>query len=182
MKRGFTLIELLIVIAILAVVTAITVPVFVRVKKSAKITVSVSNLRQMHMATMIYQSDYDGGGVYGDIGPMGLPPIDYVFSSLLDLPLSLYESPCGDHPSDSKKVIDYYYHPSFGGALFAEEAVLFEENLVLWKDLNCTDHEVSLWNIFESRRGLAVLLSGQVINHHKPGDMSDPSWWAPPVN
>lgn len=181
-RRGFTLLEAMVVVAIIVVVVAISSPVFTRAKHAAKIRASLSNLHQMHIATMIYQGDHGGGGVYGDIGPMGLPPSYYIGAVHFGLPLSLFSSPCGHHPSDGNAIINYYYRPWDGGPAFVQEAYIFQENLVLFKDLNCTDHSVALENHFRSRRGLAVLLSGQLVNHHKPGNWNDPEWWAPPLN
>ena len=59
MKRAFTLIELLVVIAIIAILAAILFPVFARAKVAAKKTVTMSNMRQVSLASMMYMGDYD---------------------------------------------------------------------------------------------------------------------------
>ena len=58
-KRAFTLIELLVVIAIIAILAAILFPVFAQAKASAKKTSSLSNLKQIGLATQTYNVDYD---------------------------------------------------------------------------------------------------------------------------
>ncbi len=58
-RRAFTLIELLVVIAIIAILAAILFPVFARAKVAAKKTVTISNLKQVSLASMIYMGDYD---------------------------------------------------------------------------------------------------------------------------
>lgn len=58
-KRAFTLIELLVVIAIIAILAAILFPVFAQAKLSAKKAASLSNVKQIVLAEMIYQNDYD---------------------------------------------------------------------------------------------------------------------------
>ena len=59
MKKAFTLIELLVVIAIIAILAAILFPVFAQAKYAAKRTQSLSNLKQIGTATMIYVNDSD---------------------------------------------------------------------------------------------------------------------------
>jgi prepilin-type N-terminal cleavage/methylation domain-containing protein/prepilin-type processing-associated H-X9-DG protein len=58
-KRGFTLIELLVVIAIIAILAAILFPVFSRAKLAAKKTSSLSNIKQICLAGIMYGTDYD---------------------------------------------------------------------------------------------------------------------------
>jgi len=58
-RRAFTLIELLVVIAIIAILAAILFPVLVQAKVAAKKAASLSNVRQIGAATMLYLADYD---------------------------------------------------------------------------------------------------------------------------
>lgn len=59
-KRGVTLIELMIVVAILAFIISIALPVFVRSKTVAKRTTCAGNLRQLHLAHALYATFNDG--------------------------------------------------------------------------------------------------------------------------
>jgi prepilin-type N-terminal cleavage/methylation domain-containing protein len=59
MRKAFTLIELLVVIAIIAILAAILFPVFARAKEAAKKTASLSQMRQLSAAVMMYAGDVD---------------------------------------------------------------------------------------------------------------------------
>ena len=71
--RGFTLIELLMVIAIIAVLAGLVLPVISIVRNLAKATVCRSNLQQLGAVTMIYaEANYDvvpGSKVWGSSDP-----------------------------------------------------------------------------------------------------------------
>ena len=58
-QRAFTLIELLVVIAIIAILAAILFPVFAQAKAAAKVTVAISNLKQVGLALAMYANDND---------------------------------------------------------------------------------------------------------------------------
>ncbi len=58
-RRAFTLIELLVVIAIIAILAALLFPVFASAKSAAKKTVSLSNLKQISLGSMLYMGDYN---------------------------------------------------------------------------------------------------------------------------
>ena len=58
-NSAFTLIELLVVIAIIAILAAILFPVFAQAKLAAKKTASLSNIKQLTLANIMYEGDYD---------------------------------------------------------------------------------------------------------------------------
>lgn len=60
MKRAFTMAEVLIVVAIIAILGAIALPVYSTAKRSAQNTGCVSNLRQLGLALGLYANDNQG--------------------------------------------------------------------------------------------------------------------------
>jgi prepilin-type N-terminal cleavage/methylation domain-containing protein/prepilin-type processing-associated H-X9-DG protein len=100
-ERGFTLTEMLVVIAVIAVLTAILLPVFSTVREKARQNACLSNLRQIGTALTAYAQDYDDVNVLShDCGfslRVGAPVL---FAHLL-LPYtrSTIVYACGSHPT-----------------------------------------------------------------------------------
>lgn len=70
-NKAFTLIELLVVIAIIAILAAILFPVFAQAKMAAKITTSISNMKQIGLGMLMYSADYDDVRVLRRYNPAG---------------------------------------------------------------------------------------------------------------
>ncbi len=65
MRKGFTLIELLVVIAIIAILAAILFPVFARAREKARQTSCLSNVKEITLAFVMYDTDYNEKGLSG---------------------------------------------------------------------------------------------------------------------
>lgn len=186
MKRAaFSILEILVVMAIIMILVGVMTPVFKQVKRRGQITASMSNLRQMHLALKIYQSDHAGDAVYGEPSAMGFPPGEYLVLNRFGTPLRMWGSPCGQNYrwSDKPAIIQYDFFPyEVPSHKIADIAARFEENLLTFRDLNCSDDYEDLRNPLEPHRGLGVLLSGQAVNRRMTGHiLTDAAWWAEPV-
>lgn len=71
---GFTLIELLVVVAILALLAAMLAPVFAEAREQVRSYACLSNLRQIGMATALYEQDYDEMYASAGLQPFAWPP------------------------------------------------------------------------------------------------------------
>src|SRR5690348_3147558 len=81
---GFTLIELLVMLAIIAVLVSLLMPVLSRAKGSARNVVCLNNLRQLGMCVQLYAVDYNDA----------LPPNNFVYDIFSRQPLILGDSWC----------------------------------------------------------------------------------------
>lgn len=99
-RRGYTLIEALVVISIIVLLCSLLFPVFQAVKWQVKKSRSMSQMRQIHVALLLYVQDYEGGGP----GGLGLPPSMVTLQEASDLPQRLLETGgvpyiAPDHPA-----------------------------------------------------------------------------------
>jgi prepilin-type N-terminal cleavage/methylation domain-containing protein/prepilin-type processing-associated H-X9-DG protein len=98
--RGFTLTEMLVVIAVIAILTAILLPVFSTVREKARQNACLGNLRQIGTALTAYAQDYDDVNVLShDCGLSLRVGAPVLFAHLL-LPYtrSTIVYACGSHP------------------------------------------------------------------------------------
>jgi len=95
-RNGFTLIELLVVIAIIAILAAILFPVFAQAREKARAISCLSNTKQMSLAILMYQQDYDEvfpSGFNDGIGWVGGQWPQYVQPYIKDGNFNIFKCP-----------------------------------------------------------------------------------------
>ena len=75
-RSGFTLIELLVVIAIIAILAAVLFPVFAKAREQARMSVCLSNMRQLTHGFKMYLNDFDQQ--MPSVAGLGGRPTDWV--------------------------------------------------------------------------------------------------------
>lgn len=186
MKRGITLLETIVCMAIIAVLAGILTPLFARARYSARIESSLSNLRQLHLATSLYRNDYGNGD--GDTpAAKSLPPELYVLQSKTFG--SVGKSPCGVHPDNargalSKQYFSYtYWHGTANNdecrPEYTAQTHKLGEDYVLFTDADCNSASEPLWSNHFVHFGLGVRLSGQAFRVRRLGDIGRLEWWHP---
>lgn len=123
---GFTLIEVLVVVAIIAILAAILLPVFSRARESARRASCQSNMKQLSLAFQHYTQDYDGhypALVAPDsVDASQAPPYTYPFGwadALYPYTNTTQLLQCPSEPNDADPdpekagFSDYWYNGSF---------------------------------------------------------------------
>lgn len=210
MRRRFalTLVEALVVLAVIAIVAALLTPVFMRVKDASKVAASSSNLRQLWAALEMYRNAWDGVDVF--VGPqsynrIGLPeqvpvyrgsPSPDPFGPYGVTP-ELWQSPCGADetvfttgPTLTRGWYTFaplffspYAMSSMGNAMsYGDYIQTYRQNMVMFLDPYCNPAGTSMMSIRSKKRGLSVLLSGQLLNRRKEGNAFFLQWWSDPAD
>ena len=76
-RLGFTLLELLVVMAIIAILVALLIPVLGRAKEKSQRISCAGNLRQINLALLLYRTDHNGL-----MPPPGQPSAQFVDTAL----------------------------------------------------------------------------------------------------
>ena len=175
-KRGFTLTEVMVVVAIIAVLSAILTPVFISVRESANESVCSEHLHQIQLATEMYRTSEDKDGIFGTPTQMGLN------GGLMGLPLSVYHCTGVEvlRPGNRAVYTTNFPLPNQPKFLSADWATYAREergNSVIWFDINHRNSPSTIYSPFVNHFAIGVRLDGQIFTQWKSGDWSDLKYW-----
>jgi type II secretory pathway pseudopilin PulG len=174
-RRALALVELMTVVAIIGVLVAIVVAVYPCASFASKISVSKSNLRQLHQAAEIYRADWPEEG--------RLPALPKHDLTAFGVDMRVFYSPCGD-PVDGAVEASPLPPPGYQYWYWSRETDYYRKygnNAMLFIDPFCNEDMTVFENDFATKRGLGVTVGGELIEHLKPGDMVEEAWWTEPV-
>lgn len=181
MKRSaVTLMDVLATMAIVLVLGSLLAPMFSSSLEGARVSSSLSRLRQMHVAIEAYRMDHGGIDVYESREAHALPPRGYVYGTLLGFPEDFWRSPCGykDGIESNLRRLSYGYSPS-DDPKWSAYLSRYRQNAILLSDPHCNPAGTLWWGKFTSKRGLGLLVGGKLVNVRKRG-LPQMEWWAPP--
>ncbi|MCW5945661.1 MAG: hypothetical protein KIT74_01365 [Fimbriimonadales bacterium] len=174
----------MIVLVIIAVVAAILMPIISSAKRSAKVSTSIQKMRQLYAALEVYRLEHDGSDGTYDFYKLGLAPGRHFQDTLLGLRPSAWESP---FPFD-KTIFDsgpttipgwITYGPGFYDPMYLHGhtnidyhtyLATYRQNAVVFIDPYCNPPGTHMRAPFVSKRALAILLSGEVVNRSRTGN------------
>lgn len=136
--KGFTLAELLIVVAIIAVLVAVAIPVFTAQLKKSRQAATIANLRSAYAEAMAKVMLYDGGDDE-DVSPTGEPDDYYVTVHGVKMMLS-YEEFGGDNQFREEQVEKLFPRYNEGGIVIDEQ---FQAGDSVELDYRITNGEVT---------------------------------------
>lgn len=167
--------------AVVAVVVAVLLPVVRTARESAQRTVSMSNLRQIYAGLALYSPDFDAG-VYGTAPNMGLPPTLQALGQTENLPPSMFRSGCPSlrAPTMREALFRQMWH--FDNDPTQENwltyADRYQGDSVLVGDINCDFRDHFYANPFFAHRGIALYQDGHVATIIRMGSTFPYEWWS----
>ncbi|MER3495626.1 MAG: hypothetical protein C4320_01655 [Armatimonadota bacterium] len=177
MRLGHTLLELLVVLHIVAVLAAITYPVFAAARREAKITRSISQMKTIGTALALYREEQADEGPLG----FGLPPSLYDLKRARRLPQALSDTG-GTNVFGLTKAVYLWLPPALPASdsslsLWRDYLQSAGDNPFLLLDTTHNPSSTSIFDFYDTRLVLAMRLDTSVSRRQMMGEISSYSIW-----
>jgi prepilin-type N-terminal cleavage/methylation domain-containing protein len=192
-RHGFTLVEVLVSLAIVALLAALLTPVFARAKDRAQVAESVLKLKQCHLALQLYRDQWDGDDTSGDFFRMGLWQewdMRQLWWDFVEIPEDFLQSPCKRAYSGFSNLSIKWNQITYAPDYYNKWAELNGNNVgylakyrwraLAFMDTYCTDPPLEPFNPYRTKRFLAILLNGELVNKRRAGSMYRFENWSDP--
>jgi|GEM_PF-4271580 len=172
----------MVVLSIIVVLVGLLFPVFSIVRRHAKETRSMGNMRQIWTALMIYRGEYEGAGEGGDgISSLGLPPNLTTLIHAQKLPRSVVESGGETLIPGTPAVYTWLVpipghdtaHPSWKSYVQADG-----DEAVFMLDETFGNEQGARWHPFVSHHLIGTHLDGHIKSKDGPGDFTNYRFWS----
>lgn len=202
-STGLTMMEALVALVIIAVLTGILTPVFLKAKRSIQVSNSVAKLRELHVALEVYRANWDAKESYSTFDSyyaVALPPSGGRFSwDDLGVGQGFWESPCGRDRTIFDTGLNLvegwvtptyvFYDPANFGTPgdrsgnyidYKDYLPTYRENVVTFVDPYCNPPGTSFADPTSRKRGIAMTLGGQLFNRVRVGIANRLQWFSDP--
>lgn len=173
-RLGITLVETLVVVSIMVLLISLAFPVFQNVKWNVKRSRSVSQMRQIHLAIMLYANDNGADGALN----LGLPPELVTLKKIQKVPDELFNTGGSSWKLPGQRPV-YTWMPPLPNTP--------ESNVVLWKEhVARTEGNPVIFidetfnrdfGMFDTKSAFGIYYDGHVANRKARGFLSKYSLW-----
>lgn len=173
------MIELLTSVTIVILVASLAFTLSGPARDQVSVAWTKSNLKQLYIATQLYQTSQGLSGEFGTTHEMGLPDTfhsDFAILRELRPPRALDHK---SHPLGTGYFV-YFIPPEKDGLTprWSEYTKRFQYESVLYADpFNNPSGTPLVDGAYIRRRVIAVNLSGSLLDRHGYGDWTDRMWW-----
>jgi prepilin-type N-terminal cleavage/methylation domain-containing protein len=206
-RHGFTILEATVTLVIIALLAVLLYPVFINVKRSVHIRTSLEKMRQFHIAIELYRNAYEGIDVfdsYKSFYKLGLPLSRRSYAELPGLSPKDWHSPCSPEPPDQAlcisamlpgacgyfryvaglykpDLIDRFPFEGNGNRIeYLDYIPTYRQEIVLFVDPHCNPLGTNYTAPLTKKRGIALLLSGRLVNKFDVGNAARLQWYSNP--
>ena len=177
-NKGLSLIEILMVIAIIAVTSAIVYPVLAKAKMASKATAVKLNLKGMWTGLQLYREQNGDNVELGSIADMGLPIPpggitrfwqDYTHDELFTWDKHRGLVPCGITVG-SETMRGIFYMGNVLG-VWDDDVSKYKDKTVILFDKNCNTSDVKVDCQYCDKRSIAITLGGQILDRRNSEEL-----------